>query len=104
MTNSSVSLIFYSLIFFYSFTSTKKKSGGSPNIGIVNIAELRDIRAKTILGKKHDASIIHQDDLARIKDITKIKSPAQMVEEKKMTATMLEQKRMFATERKAKMQ
>tara|TARA_B110000285_G_scaffold42464_1_gene47089 strand:+ start:401 stop:526 length:126 start_codon:yes stop_codon:yes gene_type:complete len=40
----------------------------------------------------------------RIKDITKIKSPAALIEEKKMTATMLEQKRMFATERKAKMQ
>jgi len=32
---------------------------GSPDVGIVNIADLRDIRAKTILGKKHDAAVIH---------------------------------------------
>jgi len=43
------------------FTSPQPRArmAGSPDIGIVNIADLRDIRAKTILGKKHDAAIIH---------------------------------------------
>jgi hypothetical protein len=51
---------------------------------------LRDIRAKTILGKKNDAAIIHQNDLSRIKDTMKIKTAAQLIEEKKMTETMLD--------------
>lgn len=50
--------------------------GGSPDIGIINVAELRDIRAKTILGKKNDAAIIHQNDLDRIKETMKIKTAA----------------------------
>ena len=77
--------------------------GGSPDIGIINVADLRDIRAKTILGKKNDAAIIHQNDLDRIKETMKIKTAAQLIAEKRMTATNLEQKRMFATERKEKM-
>ena len=43
------------MIFIF-LASPQRKA--SPDIGIVNIAELRDIRAKTILGKQSDAIII----------------------------------------------
>lgn len=65
---------------FISLASPLKRNvGGSPDIGIVNIAELRDIRAKTILGKQNDAIIIQQNELDRIKETMQMKSPAQLV-------------------------
>ena len=55
--------IFALLTFITPLASPKPRRNvmglNSPDIGIVNIADLRDIRAKTILGKKHDAAMIH---------------------------------------------
>lgn len=48
------------------------------------MAELRDIRNKTIKGNKADAVIISNDELHRIKKTMVIKSPEQKADEKKL--------------------
>ena len=48
------------------------------------MAELRDIRNKTIKGEKADAIIISNDELHRIKKTMVIKSTEQKADEKKL--------------------
>jgi hypothetical protein len=56
----------------------------SKDVGVISMAELRDIRNKTIKGNKADAVIISNDELHRIKKTMVIKSPEQKADEKKL--------------------
>ena len=45
------------------------------NVGIISINELREIREKTIKGKQHDAAIIDQGEVDRIRKTVIYKTP-----------------------------
>ena len=55
--------------------------------GVISDVELRDIRNKTISGQKHDAIIISNDELMRIRNNMAYKSPEQELDAKKMALT-----------------
>lgn len=50
---------------------------------MININELRTIRSKTMLGKQHDAAIIREGELDRIKATMTIKSTEEINREKR---------------------
>ena len=72
-------------------------------MGVVSIAELREIRNKTIQGKKNDAIIISNDELQRIRGTVVVKSPEQLMEDKRKADTLKETMGAAARTRKEKM-
>jgi len=49
-----------------------KENKGTKNTAVISLDELREIRNKTEKNQKNDAVIISKNDLARIKESTKI--------------------------------
>ena len=75
----------------------------SPEVGVISMAELREIRNQTEQGKKADAAIIKANYLADIRERFIIKTNDDLKREKKMRESEREQRMFAATQRKKKM-
>jgi hypothetical protein len=80
-----------------------KENKGSKNTAVVSLDELRDIRNKTEKNQKNDAVIISKNELARIKDSTKITTKEATQELKKMQEEQKEKQMAASKLRKQKM-
>ncbi len=75
----------------------------SPEVEVITMSELRDIRNMTEQGKKADAAIIKADYLCDVRERFVIKTNDDLKREKQMKESMREQKMFAATQRKKKM-
>ena len=85
--------------------SAPRARGGnrSPDVGVISIAELRNIRSQAIKGEKSDAIVIRANDLDDIKQRFTIKSKEDIQREKIEKASLRENLMFAATQRKKKM-
>ena len=75
----------------------------SPDIGMISLDELRQLRKDTEKGTRPDAMIMTKDDLERIKNAKTIRTVEDIKREKKEKETMRENQQKTATLRKKKM-
>ena len=73
-------------------------------VGVISLAELRDIRAKTEKGQKHDAVVISNNELERIKKTIVIKSPEKLMEERRIREDERDKEMATSKIRKQKME
>ena len=79
------------------------RNGMSPDIGMISLDELRQLRKDTEKGTRPDAMIMTKDDLERIKNAKPIRTVEDIKREKKEKETMRENQQKTATLRKKKM-
>lgn len=79
------------------------RNGMSPDIGMISLDELRQLRKDTEKGTRPDAMIMTKDDLERIKNAKTIRTVEDIKREKKEKETMRENQQKTATLRKKKM-